>query len=70
MFHAIYVRDLNNIRASAPRLLAYAIENRQVAERLVHGIVRTYPSFGVDSISEAYWFQDADGLHEIWVTPY
>jgi hypothetical protein len=70
MSHVIHVRELNRTEASVPRLLAFAIENRQVAERLVHGIVRTYPACGVNPISEVYWFEDADGLHEIWVAPY
>jgi hypothetical protein len=70
MSHAIYIRDLSETRGSTPRLLAYAIKKREVADRLVHGIVRTYPACGLDPISAAFWFEDANGLHEIWVTPY
>lgn len=69
MSHAIYVRDLNPHWGSSPRLLTYAIESRETSERVVHGIVRSYPDCGLDLISEGHWFQDADGLHEIWVTP-
>ena len=69
MSHAIYVRDLGHARGSAPRLLAYAIEGRQTAERVIHGIVRSYPDCGQDPISQVHWFRDQRGLHEMWVTP-
>lgn len=69
MPHAIYVRDLNRTRTSVPRLLAYAIESREAAQRVVHGIVRSYPDCGLDPISDVHWFRDAEGLHELWVTP-
>lgn len=67
--HAIYVRDLNQNWGSIPRILAYAIEKLETAERVVHGIVRSYPTCGLDPISDVHWFPDADGLQELWVTP-
>lgn len=69
MSHAIYVRDIGRTRGSSPRLLAHAIDGRQVAQRIIHGIVRSYPTCGVDPISHVHWFRDAEGLHELWETP-
>ena len=69
MSHAIYVRDIKLKCGSTPRLLAHAIAGRQVAQRIIHGIVRSYPTCGIDPISEVHWFQDADGLHELWAVP-
>lgn len=69
MPHAIFVRDIGRTRGSGPRLLAHAIDGRQAAQRLIHGIVRSYPHCGVDPISQVHWFRDADGLHELWAAP-
>lgn len=69
MSHAIYVRDIGRIRSSMPRLLAYGIKEREAAEQLVNGIAGTYLVGGTDPISRVKWFEDAGGLHELWVTP-
>ncbi len=66
MSYAIIVREMNEAPHRRSFVLARAIHDRGMAERLVNNLATSYPKHGFDANRGVHWFDGLSGLHEIW----
>lgn len=69
MLHSIFMRDLREFRGRTRRLVAYDIPEAVNARRLVRRLATSYAEHGLNAVTLAYWFRDAEGVHEVWTEP-
>ncbi|QEE42890.1 hypothetical protein FV241_13770 [Methylobacterium sp. WL2] len=67
--YSIFLRDRAQVDADHPRLLAYEISDRDVAQALVSSIAASHEDHGFNPATGVHWFRYGGSLHEIYAWP-
>ncbi|RVU19107.1 hypothetical protein [Methylobacterium oryzihabitans] len=64
MSYAIHVREVHP--HAHEYVLAYDIDGREQAERVVRSLATSFPRHGPGATSGRYWFVSPSGYFQIW----